>query len=205
MSRWESGRRGASEREADAPAAYQSALRSLAAREMSALQVTRTLRRKGHPAPVVAEVVDRLRSEGWVDDLRFACAFLRHRKRAKPSSVHLLRVELRRRGCDPLIADEAIARVGEEEPLGDLALARAAVARRRGADARNPDRLLRFLAGRGFSFEVARQAVAEVGLEPASPFEDAVRGDPEDPGEDAGDPGENAGDPGEGPFRGDPP
>ena len=160
--------RGASERQPDAPAAYQSALRSLSAREMSGLEVTRALRRRGHARHIVAEVVERLRSEGWVDDLRFACAFLRYRMRAKPASIHQLRAELAQRGCAPETVEMAVADVAVEDgPFDDIGLARAAVARRRGVDSRNPERLLRFLARRGFSFDVARRAVEEAGIESA--------------------------------------
>lgn len=160
MSLSERGPRGASEREPDVPAAYQSALRSLAAREMSRLEVARTLRRKGHPEAVVSEVVERLRSEGWVDDLRFACAFLRYRQRSKPASIQQLRAELAKRGCGTDIVEEALSQVCEDAPLDDLALALAAIGKRRGSEATNPERLLRFLARRGFSFDVARRALA---------------------------------------------
>ena len=159
----ESDGSGRGARAADPSSAYKSALRSLAAREMSGFEVARTLRRKGHPASVASEVVERLREEGWVDDVRFARAFLRHRARSKPAAVHYLRAELQKRGCDGATVSAAMDEVAEELELNDFALAVVAAESRRGAESRDFDRMLRFLARRGFSLDVARRAATEVG------------------------------------------
>lgn len=144
-----------------ASAAYASALRSLAAREMSERELGLRLRRKGHDAEIVVTVVERLRVEGWVDDLRFACSFLRQAARSRPAAPRRLRAELERRGCSRTVVQEAFVRVSREFSLDEVALARSAASRRRGVEARRPDRLVRHLAGRGFSHDVVRRILAE--------------------------------------------
>ena len=131
------------------------ALRYLAAREHSRAELAAKLARHAteHESPAAIErVLDELAAKGFIDEARVAESVL-HRRAPRLGSARVLH-ELRTKGLpEAVIADAARQLQGSEF---DRALA---VWRRRFAappgDAGERARQLRFLAGRGFSAEVA--------------------------------------------------
>ena len=103
------------------------------------------------PPEAAREVLDRLTEVGLIDDRRFAeAAFDAQQRRQR--STRALRQELRTKGVDAELIDEASASLGDD---ADLAVARALVAKRLpGLQRVPPDVRYRRLAGqlarRGF-------------------------------------------------------
>jgi regulatory protein len=68
-----------------------------------------TLRRRGVPADDAAAVLASLKRVGWIDDRRFAQAWISDRLALRPRGRRRLRAELLARGVSPADADDALA------------------------------------------------------------------------------------------------
>jgi regulatory protein len=139
-------------------ACYGDALRFLASRSRSCRETRCHLEGRGHPGEMVAVVLRRLERDGYLDDRAFARAWVEHRRRRSPRGRHALKFELARKGIPTSVIGEALAEV--DEAVDARAAATAKLRQWRGLDAdRFRQKLMRFLTGRGFSFETARQTV----------------------------------------------
>lgn len=135
------------------------AVRLLARREHSKLDLTRKLSSKGHAHEAVARVVSKLSEKNLVSDERFAASFVVHHGRRGQGPVRI-RAELRQQGASDEIIDAALGRAeldwaeialevrvrkfGSESPSGRLERAKQA----------------RFLQYRGFSADQIRAALS---------------------------------------------
>ncbi|MGQ0548273.1 MAG: regulatory protein RecX [Armatimonadota bacterium] len=130
------------------------ALRLLQRRLRSRAELETGLRRRGVSKVVSIGIIDDLAREGWIDDARFARAWVRDRLALRPSGRRRLRVELLSRGVPPQTADDAIASMLTAEGEEDLALVQAR-ARFRRVQRLPPQvarrRLVGWLRRRGFS------------------------------------------------------
>lgn len=103
--------------------------RLLGVRMRSKRELVARLRRQGFPQDIVATVVDELEGAGFINDTRFAEAWVRSRIALKPAGVARLRHELAQRGIARPVVDSTLAaalnRAGEEELALRLARARA--------------------------------------------------------------------------------
>jgi regulatory protein len=132
----------------------QKALDYLSRRSHFERELERKLRR-GYDDDEVAETLERLRAQGFVDDRRTAAEFVRGRLARAPEGRRKLRAELARRGVTGDVAAEVLDELTEDD---DTDLARQAAERWRRTRSR-PGRaadleraaLGRHLAGRGFS------------------------------------------------------
>lgn len=135
---------------------YDRAVMMLAARGRAAKDLERQLVRKGEPAEFARLAVERLVSEGFVDDESYARSFVRSKSAGAGLARFRLKQELGRQGVERAVADEAIAEVFEEEAIDEVATATALATKRarslRGADPQSQRRrLYSFLARRGYS------------------------------------------------------
>jgi regulatory protein len=161
---------------------YAAGLRFLAPRPRSRAEVRRRLLcpRPGHPPPAVQAVeraLDRLESEGLLDDRAFADFWVDNRERFSPRSAHALGMELRQRGVDAA----TVAATTEPERDFDRALAAGRQKLRALAAADYPtfrDRLGSFLLRRGFSFAMARAAVRQLWAETHAGKSEPDEGEP---------------------------
>ncbi|WP_305044398.1 regulatory protein RecX [Geoalkalibacter sp.] len=131
------------------------ALRLLAARDRSQAELAAALERRGIAASDIAEVLERCRELGYVDDRRYALERARALLRDGRAAGARIRLDLRRRGIDPELAQEAL-RAAEVEAAPEQVL-RELLARRfpdfdyARAEARDKRRVIAFLQRRGFS------------------------------------------------------
>lgn len=134
------------------------ALRLLARREHSRVELARRLAAKGHAQARIDECIDELAAQGLQSDARFAESFLRSRLFRGQGPVKI-RLEMERRGLDPEEVRDAFA-AGE---VDWQTLACETLSRRfsgPGGSPRERARRERFLAGRGFDFDQVRHALA---------------------------------------------
>ena len=138
--------------------AHEKALRFLEPRPRSTAEVKQYLLKKDFPADVVNQVVERLTGAGLLDDAAFAKYWVENREEFRPRAGRALRFELKRKGlADAAIAD-AIREVDESESAYRAGQARAR--RLSTLEYREfRDKLGAFLVRRGFSYQVAKQAV----------------------------------------------
>ena len=145
----------------DAAKAMDSAVRFLAARPRSTAEIRRRLAKKDIEEAVVEEVIERLTSLNYVDDLEFARFWVRNREEFNPRGEMALRYELRQKGIADAIIEEALAELDPTESAY-----RAARKKMRSLRNKEPDeqrnKLGAFLNRRGFSYETARTVVDRI-------------------------------------------
>ena len=100
--------------ETRAPSAYQSAVRLLARRELSAGQLRARLTRRALPPSEIEAAITRLTRERAVDDTRTALAYARRPAEVKLRGQSRARLEIEALGIDPATARRAVAEVFDE-------------------------------------------------------------------------------------------
>jgi regulatory protein len=141
--------------------ARDSALALLGYRARSREELRRRLDRKGYAPEVVEETVASLERSGLINDAEFSQAWVRQRTGARPMGPRRLAAELRQKGVEREIVQEALEAVDPEREL-DLALTvgRQKVEQMRGEDPRSARRkLASALMRRGFSWEVSARVL----------------------------------------------
>lgn len=151
-------------RRAERALAVEIANRLLAVRLRSRRELEDRLHHRGISADILASVIADLERHGFIDDRRFAEAWVRTRRALLPSGRVRLQYELTRKG----VARDAITQVlgggagGDEEELA-LAVARGRMRRYRGLQ---PEVIYRRLGGilqrRGFSRGVVTRVLHQV-------------------------------------------
>ena len=140
-------------------------LRLLADRPRTRSQLADALAARRVPAAAAEAVLDRLTEVGLLDDAAFAEAWVATRQRGRGLARRALREELRQRGIDPALREEALAQVDDED---ELTAARTLVARRLPSLLRLPPevrhrRLFGLLTRKGYPAGVAQQVCREAG------------------------------------------
>lgn len=141
------------------------ALRLLQGRLRSRAELENRLSRRGVPRVISMGIVADLTREGWIDDARFASAWVRDRLRLRPSGRRRLLAELATRGVPPATAQEAVASMLAPEQEENLALTQAR-ARFRRMQGLPPDiarrRLVGWLQRRGFGQAAIARAMRTI-------------------------------------------
>jgi len=134
---------------------YLRALNLLARRDHSVAELKKKLVARGFSAGLVAETLERLTGEGYLDDRRFAERWAESALRnGKGFGVRLL-LELQRRGVARDVAAEAVsgaaAEQGEQQLLAGIAAKRFAAFDPAAATLNERRRVYAYLQRRGFS------------------------------------------------------
>jgi regulatory protein len=151
-------------RNADEPdRAVTAALNLLSHRGRSERELRQRLRMKGYTLGAIDEAVRRVVEWGYLNDERFAEAWVEQRQAGKPRSRRALAHELREKGVDRAIIETAI----DEAEIDEVADARRLAADKWRKDAElEPDkrrqRTAAFLARRGYGWDVAKQVLDEL-------------------------------------------
>jgi regulatory protein len=128
------------------------ALRALARRDRSVTEIRRALSRRAYGPAEIEEVVERLRTEGLLDDSKLAGNVARYRMAAGLGRFRV-RAELQRRGFAPESQDAGIRSALEEiseTTLIDEAARHYWRANSRVEEGKRLERLHRFLLRKGF-------------------------------------------------------
>lgn len=148
----------------DTPAsetAYSRLASACARREHCRQDVFRKLSAAGLPEPEAASVVCRLEKEGFLDEGRYARAFVHDKTLYDRWGRQKTRQALKLRGIPAAEIEAALAEVDEEEYERGLRELLAAKARsvKAGNDYERRQKLLRFAAGRGFELYLASRCL----------------------------------------------
>ncbi|MGY1438399.1 recombination regulator RecX [Streptomyces reniochalinae] len=147
-------------------------LRLLTGTPRTRRQLADALRKRDVPEEAAEEVLARLENVGLVDDVAFAAAWVESRHHSRGLARRALARELRTKGVDATVIDEA---VGELDAEQEEETARALVERKlRATRGLERDKRLRRLAGtlarkgypEGLALRVVRQALEEEGEDP---------------------------------------
>jgi regulatory protein len=163
MSAVPAGSRGARAPGDDEAAAREVCLRLLSFAPRTRAQLADALRRRGVPDEVAERVLGRYTEVGLIDDVAFSRAWVQSRHAGRGLARRALAAELRRRGVDDDIVNDAVE---ELDPAQEETSARELVAKRlaatRGLDtAKRTRRVLGVLARKGYPHGLAYRLVRE--------------------------------------------
>jgi regulatory protein len=133
---------------------YGNALRYVAMRPRSEWEIREYLRRKNASPALLDAILNKLSDNGFVDDGKFAEAWVASRRQLRPTSMRKLQQELRAKHVSSEVVTQALAadETDEREAL------RAIIAKKR---SRYPDKLkfMQYLARQGFSYDDIKTAL----------------------------------------------
>ncbi len=118
--------------------------------------------RAGYPPAVVDAIIEEMKGYGYIDDAEYTRNYFRSRGGSR--SLRAMTFELQQKG----VSREVISLVQEEEDWGAgeaAAIERLAEKRKidpRTASMEEMQRLYRYLAGKGFSFDTIRRTVEQM-------------------------------------------
>ncbi len=135
--------------------AYLAAVRLLGLRPRSREEIERALRTKQYEEAVIEAAIERLVAEGLIDDAEFARFWSENRTTFRPRGTRALRYELRQKGVANEDMEDALAAVDEDE-AAFAAVERKAEAWRNLPEDEFKQKVLNFLARRGFGYATAR-------------------------------------------------
>jgi regulatory protein len=169
----------------------------LAVRPRSVAETRRRLHTLGYPDALVGQVVDRLVSIGYLDDLAFARAWVESRDRAHPRGSLALRQELAQKGVARDVVEDILGERAEtagdrqvapgvtavahgaavEDEAAERLLGRKGAMLAREADPRRRrQKAYALLARHGFPPDVCRRLAASVAVEAADVAEEDADG-----------------------------
>ena len=138
------------------------ALRLLAIRERSAMEIRIRLRQRGYAPEAIVAILERLQGVDLQSDRRYADRFATEAA-ARGKSSRLIQGELRGKGVEPDLAAQAAAASDQEDRARALALARKkALGMRSLPPEVRSRRILGMLARRGYDPQTCRLVAAEV-------------------------------------------
>jgi regulatory protein len=94
--------------------AYRQAMLFLSFRTRSAAEVRQNLRKHKVPDDVIERTIERLQENKFVDDTRFARAWVENRSTFRPRGMRALKLELRQKGLSDETARSALVDLDEE-------------------------------------------------------------------------------------------
>lgn len=141
-------------RRSEVNSAFERAVTYLSAVPRAKREIERYLSDKGYDKDVVGETLDRLVAYHYIDDRLYAETYFR--SASKKYGSFRIAAELKKRGVDKEIIDELIENGGEDEIYS---VACKYISSHRTADRQ---KLKRFLAGRGFSWDSISAAVSRL-------------------------------------------
>jgi regulatory protein len=161
-------------------AALQKAMLLLSYRPRSEAEIRQRLQDDGFETEVISNAMDRLRSNGLLQDENFAKTWIENRGAFRPRSQKMLAYELRRKGVAEETIQQALAESSDDDGLAYTAAALYARKLARTEWEEFHRRLMSFLARRGFSYGTAAPVVRQVWNELHSQAGDIRNYDDED-------------------------
>ena len=139
--------------------AYDRALSLIARRPRSRWELEDYLKRKDSEPEIIEKTLNKLSDSGYVDDVKFAQAWVRTRRLLKPTSKRRLQQELRQKRVD----NEAIEKVLEEDEADEREVLRSLVERKA---KRYPDKLkfMQYLLRQGYNYGDVKEVLEELDI-----------------------------------------
>jgi regulatory protein len=142
-------------------AAYQRALNLINFRPRTEVEICQNLRRRNMEEEIITYVLERLKNSGLINDAGFAQIWVDNRVELRPRSRRALAFELKQHGVDSAVIDQTLDKVD------DSAMAYQAAQRQAHKIEKYEWRefrlkMLRYLAQRGFNYEVSAEAARRV-------------------------------------------
>jgi len=144
--------------------AFDSALRILSLRDHGRVELRRKLSERGFEAEEIRQSLTRLEDLSYLDDRRFSEAMIRSWVERKGHGFTSARSKLLKAGVDEVLIAEVMEESGDSINERKICLREAArkKSKLRGEARKRRDKLLRFLAGRGFPASIVYDVVEKV-------------------------------------------
>ena len=140
--------------------AYNRGVRFLGHRPRSVAEMEQYLEKKEFSAPAIAFAVEKLCARGYLDDQAFARFWVDNRMRFRPRGVYGLRYELRQKGLDDEVIDQALDGI-DEEAAAWRAVQPKLAGWRKLEEREFQNKVVGFLNRRGFGYDIARTIAAQ--------------------------------------------
>ena len=140
---------------------HNAAIRFLGYRPRSEAEIKQRLHRHGFDSDCTEKTLARLKEQGLLDDTAFARFWIDNREAFSPRSRRLTKLELKRKGLDSDIIEQAVGKVDDSDNAYRAALSRA----RRLPLADYQDfrrRMGQYLGRRGFSYNIISETIERV-------------------------------------------
>ena len=130
--------------------AYMRSLDLIMRRQRSEWEVRDYLKRKDYESETVEKIVNRLSNSGYIDDKKFAEAWVNNRRLLKATSKRKLRLELKQKR----VSDEVISEVISEDETDERQVLKDLIAKKRSQTRYQDDqKLIAYLMRQGFNYE----------------------------------------------------
>ena len=135
---------------------YNVTLRYIALRPRSRWELEQYLKRKKASPPLLDSILNKLSINGFLDDRRFAEAYVHDRRLLRPTSLRRLQLELRQKH----VSTEVINDVLGEDEVPDQEVLQELIARKRKQTKYQDDlKLMQYLARQGFNYGDIKDAL----------------------------------------------
>ncbi len=143
--------------------AFQSAMNTISYRMRSGLEVRTHLREREYTSDVIDAVVEKLLRLGYLDDLKFAQFYVRNEMNITRKGPVIIQNELKNRGVSIEFQETAMFEYPTELRVGNaLKWAEKTLAKQKTASRTAEQKTIQLLIRKGFSLEMAKQAVNQV-------------------------------------------
>ena len=139
--------------------ALERAFRFIAKRERTVAQVSARLERDDIPGLIITEVVAQMVSDGYLSDQRFAALYAEDRRAIDGWGNERIITNLREAGISSEIIESVVGSRGHADQVGDAIRVLDQRIGVKPSDERERERALGMLARRGYSLEIAYDAV----------------------------------------------
>jgi len=140
---------------------YNTAARFLSYRPRSESEMRQRLARHGYDVDTIEKTLGRYREMGLVDDAAFARFWVENRNTFSPRSKRLAKIELKKKGLQTGIIEEAVNEIDEKENAYQAALKRAH--RLEALDYKDfRVKLGQYLGRRGFSYGIIKEITGRI-------------------------------------------
>lgn len=147
---------------------YLYAVRLLAITKRSRKELAQKLKSKGYDAGITGQILDRLESQGILNDRALVQESVQRAVREKRLGRRRISFELKRKGAGEAVIQSALSQYSpEEERANALELAQTQWTKLKRVEPRKrKKRLYDFLTARGFEFELIREIVSQIEKQP---------------------------------------
>jgi regulatory protein len=132
----------------------------LSFRPRSSKEMRDYLKKKDYDDPLIEKVMDRLHQNKLLNDSDFAAAWVRERQLTQPRSKQHLRQELRQKGIDSQIIDDVLNEISND--MQQVAIRDLIQKKRLLNRYDDKQKLMAYLAGKGFKYGEIKQALEEL-------------------------------------------
>lgn len=148
---------------------YKSALRTsfhiLARASKTELELRRKLKEKKYTEKAIGQVLDYLRSIGYIDDSSYAESFIGSMKSSNSTSSRSLYYKLAGKGIDSDVIEQKLQDAEIDDYASALNAARKKLPSLKGDEREKTSKLLGFLFRKGFGMDICRRVIEELKLE----------------------------------------